>query len=115
MARILIGIRRSEIQRARRSPLSAECPAAGAAGDYALRYRIMLVELVTHNYHIRKLSPPSDCPMLNPFNIATTDLQLKTEELYEASQIFDPSIAREMNHRNVTALIVKHAELVSRF
>ena len=88
----LLGHRCAKIQRVCRSPLSDECRAAVTAGDYALRYQILLIELLTHRYQIRKLRPPTNCPMLNPFGQGPTDRDLKTEKLFSTHQEFDPTV-----------------------
>ena len=67
----------AKIQRVCRSSLSAERHAAVTGGDYAVWYQIMLIELLTHRYPIRKLRPPTNCPMLNPFGNSPSDAELK--------------------------------------
>ena len=78
----LIDHRCAKIQRACKSSLSAECHAEVTAGDYSLRYQIILVELVTHRYQIRKLRHPTNCPMLNPFEKSPSGECLSKENLY---------------------------------
>ena len=65
-----LGRRCAKIHRAIRSSLSAECHASATAGDYALRYQILLVWLLTRRYRIRKLPHPAKFPKLNHFEKA---------------------------------------------
>ena len=88
----LLDHRCAKIQRVCRSSLSAECHAAVTAGDYSLWYQILLIELLTHRYQIRKLCPPTNCPMLNPFETGPTDSELKIERLFVIHQEFDPTV-----------------------
>ena len=75
----LIDHRCAKIQRVCLSPLSAECHAAVTAGDYALRYQIVLVELLTQRYQIRQLCHPTDCPMLNHYENSPSNEKLQAE------------------------------------
>ena len=88
----LMDHRCAEIQRACRSSLSAECHAAVTAGDYALRYPIILIELMTRRYQIRKLCPPENFSMLNAFGNPPTGAKLKYGKLFAIHQEFDPPI-----------------------
>ena len=72
----------AKIQRVSRSSLSAECHAAVTAGDFSLWYQILLIEIFTRSYKIRRLCPPADCPMINPFNDSPSDALSKADKLY---------------------------------
>ena len=87
-----IAHRCAKIQRVCKSSLSADSHAAVTAGDYAFWYQIMLIELLTHHYQIRKLCPPADCPILNPFPNHPTDEKVKGEKLFLIHQEFDPAV-----------------------
>ena len=106
----LLGRRCAKIQRVCRSSLSAECHAAVMAGDYALRYQILLVELLTHRYQIRKLRPPTNCPTLNHFGKVHTDAQLKQGELFPLRQEFGPNIIWQNEIRRRIGIIANRAD-----
>ena len=63
----LIDHKCGKIQRVCRSSLASECRAAVTAGDYALRYQVLLIGIFTRSYQIRRLCHPADFPTINPF------------------------------------------------
>ena len=80
----LMDHRCGKIQRLRRSSLSAECHSAVTAGDFSLWYQVILVEIFTHSHQIRRLCPPTECPMLNPFSDSPPGGKLKADKLFWA-------------------------------
>ena len=78
----LIDPRCAKLQRVRRSSLLAECHAAVTAGDYALRYQVLLIEFFAHSYQIRRLRPPTHYPMINPFSDSPSDAPLKADKVF---------------------------------
>ena len=88
----LLGRRCAKIQRVCRSALCAECRAAVTAGGYAIRYQILLIELLNRRYQIRKLRHPSNFAMLNPFGKGPTGAQLKEGNLLHIHMEFGPAL-----------------------
>ena len=97
----LTGHRCAKIQRSRRSSLSAECHAEATAGDFPLWYQVRLIEIFTHSYQIRRLRPPTDCPMLNPFNDSPSGEKLKAGKLFWAGREIQWNPATKLEHEDV--------------
>ena len=97
----LIGRRCAKIQRVCRSSLSAECHATVTAGDYALRYQVLLIDIFTRSYQIRRLRPPADCPMLNPFSDSPSGAQLQADKLFRSEFGTQWNPAVKLEHEDV--------------
>ena len=97
----LIDRKCAKIQRVCRSSLAAECHAAVTAGDYALWYQVLLIEIFTHRYEIRRICPPTDCPMLGPFAESPSDSQLKADRLFWTNLEDQWNPAIKLSHEDV--------------
>ena len=65
----------AEIQRVRRSKLSAESRATVTAGDYSIWGQVILIELSIRKYDIHQSRPPTDSPLLCHFSKHPTDMR----------------------------------------
>ena len=90
----LSGRRCAKIQRVRRPLSSDECHAAVTAADFAFLYQVLLVELLTRRYQMRKLRHPTICSTLNPFWKPPEWRKLKRGQLFMTHQEFGPVITR---------------------
>ena len=93
----LLDHRCAKIQRVCRSSLSAECHAAVTAGDYALRYQMILNEIRTHKHCIKKLCPPTGYTMLGPFTKSPFDAALKADKLFTTESEYKRNPAVKLN------------------
>ena len=63
----MVDHRCAKIHRVCRSSLGAEARAAVSACDQALWLQMLMTEIATSNYDIRRYCPPTDYPIQNPF------------------------------------------------
>ena len=73
----LLGHRCAKIRRDCRSSLSSECHDAVTAGDHALWFQMVMIELATHRYDIRKLVPRATGPLVFPLADAPSNIELE--------------------------------------
>ena len=76
---LLLGHRCAKIHRVCRSTLAAEAHAAVSAVDVALWFQVLLTEIFTHNFDYRKLTPPTEFPLVNPFHESPSDADVRKE------------------------------------
>ena len=79
---LLLDHRSAKIHRVCRSSISDETHAAITDADWSLLFRVFLTELFSHKYRIRALSPPTECPLRNPFGHSPSN-ELVTREITE--------------------------------
>ena len=80
---LLLDHRCAKIHRVCRSTLSAEAHAAVTAVDVALWTQVLLTEIFTGKYDHARLTPPTEFPIVDPFNQAPTNQEVKQETKYD--------------------------------
>ena len=75
----------AKIHRVRRSSLDAEAHADVSACDQALWLKMLLTEITTGEYDIRKYSHPTEFPLRNPFAKDPTDDQVAQDLKWESA------------------------------
>ena len=63
---LMLDHRRAKIHRARRSTMAAESHAAVTAVEVALRFRVLLAGIFTHHFDYKRLTHPTEFPLMNP-------------------------------------------------
>ena len=74
---VLLGHRCAKIHRVCRPTQAAEAHAAATAADVALWFQVLLTELFTHDFDYKRLTPPTEFPLLNPFHESPSDEEVK--------------------------------------
>ena len=74
---VLLDHRCAKIHRVCRPTQAAEAHAAATAADVALWFQVLLTELFTHDFDYKRLTPPTEFPLLNPFHESPPDEEVK--------------------------------------
>ena len=76
---VMLDHRCAKIHRVCRSTLAAEAHAAVTAVDVALWFQVLLIEIFTQKFDYRRLTPPTDFPLRNPFNDSPSNAEVQQE------------------------------------
>ena len=77
---LMLDHRCAKIHRVCRSTLSDEANAAVTAVDVALWFQVLLTEIFRHQFEYKRLTPPTEFPLLSPFNDSPPNEELQREE-----------------------------------
>ena len=84
---LLLDHRCAKIHRVCRPTLSAEAHAAVTAVDVALWFQVLLTEIFSRKFDYQRLTPPTEFPLLNPFNESPPNADLKKEAGLEKNHV----------------------------
>ena len=76
---VMLDHRCAKIHRVCRPTLAAEAHAAVTAVDAALRFQVLLIEISTRKFEYRRLTPPTDFPLGNPFRESPSNAEVQKE------------------------------------